>query len=55
MIVVAVLALTIFHPGYCFPRLAGQQRKKASLELESVDGSDGVLAERKIRERQESE
>jgi Tfp pilus assembly protein PilX len=47
MIVVAVLALTIFHPGYCFPRLAGQQRQKASLELES--------AERKIREREESE
>lgn len=55
MIVVAVLALTIFHPGFCFPQLAGQQRQKALPELESLDGNDGVFAERKIQERQESE
>jgi hypothetical protein len=55
MIVLAVLALTIFHPGFCFPQLAGQQRQKAMPELESLDGNDGVPAERKIQERQESE
>jgi hypothetical protein len=55
MIVVAVLALTIFHPGFCFPQLAGQQKQKALPELESSDGNDAVLVERKIQERQESE
>lgn len=54
MIVVAALALTIFHPGFCFPQLAGQQAQKALPELESLDENDAVFAERKIQERQES-
>jgi predicted RNase H-like nuclease len=54
MIVVAVLSLTIFHPGFCFPQLAGQQGKQASLELESLDERDAALEERKIQEGQKS-
>ena len=54
MIVVAILSLTIFHPGFCFPQLAGQQGKKTSLELESFDESDPALAERKIQGGQKS-
>jgi hypothetical protein len=46
MIVIAVLALTIFHPGFCFPQLAGKSRQNASLELESLDDSDAALRER---------
>jgi hypothetical protein len=49
MIVVAVLALTIFHPGFCFPQLAGKQRQKPSLELESLDENDTELTERKLQ------
>lgn len=52
MIVVAVLALTLFHPGFCFPQLAGRQAKKASLELDSFDEGDAVLAERKLADGQ---
>jgi hypothetical protein len=48
MIVVAVLALTIFHPGFCFPQLAGRQGQKTSLELEFLQENDAVLADRKI-------
>jgi len=55
MIVIAVFALTICHPGFCFPQLAGQSRKNASPELESIDGSDGTLRGReKIPVRQKS-
>jgi hypothetical protein len=52
MIVLAVLALTIFHPGICFPQLAGQQGKKASLELQSLDESDATQRERKVPDGQ---
>jgi hypothetical protein len=50
MIVIAVLALTFFHPGICFPQLAGQQRSKAPPDLESLDESDAGLQEKKIQE-----
>ena len=35
MIVTAVTALTIFHPGYCFPILAAQNSTRGS---KSMDG-----------------
>lgn len=54
MIVIAVLSLTFFHPGFCFPQLAGRQRTKASMELESLDEGDTVLRERKIQEEPKS-
>ncbi len=48
MIVVAVLALTVFHPGYCFPQLAGQQGRKASLEPEYLHENEAEVAESKV-------
>jgi hypothetical protein len=32
MIVIAVLALAVFHPGYCFPELSGRMAKSNSIE-----------------------
>jgi hypothetical protein len=49
MIVIAVLALTIFHPGFYFPQLAGRKWEKPSVELDSLDESDVALRERNIR------
>ncbi len=46
MIVIAVLSLTIFHPGFCFEQLAGRQRRKATLEVESFEEGDAALRER---------
>jgi len=54
MIVIAVLALTIFHPGFCFPQLAGRERIKTSGELDSLDESDVALQERKNQEEPKS-
>jgi len=54
MIVIAVLALTIFHPGFCFPQLAGGEPAKTSGELRSLDESDVALEERKNREEPKS-
>jgi hypothetical protein len=45
MIVIAVLALTIFHPGFYFPQLAGRKWEKPSVELDSLDESDVALRE----------
>jgi hypothetical protein len=47
MIVIAVLALTIFHPGYCFPALASTFGKKGRQDMEketSGNSTDGVMA-----------
>ena len=54
MIVIAVLALTIFHPGFYFPQLAGRKWEKPSVELASLDDSDVALRERNIREEPKS-
>ncbi|PMD43487.1 RTA1-domain-containing protein [Hyaloscypha variabilis F] len=54
MIVIAVLALTIFHPGFYFPQLAGRKWEKPSVELDSLDESDVALRERNIREEPKS-
>ncbi|KAF2802692.1 sphingoid long-chain base transporter RSB1 [Mytilinidion resinicola] len=46
MIVIATLALTIFHPGYCFPALAstfGKKNNKLNEEKRSGESSDGVM------------
>lgn len=32
MILIAVLALTVFHPGFCFPRLGKVVAAEPSLE-----------------------
>jgi hypothetical protein len=39
MILVAVIALTVFHPGYCFPQKRSLVTKAASLEA----GSDSEV------------
>lgn len=36
MIVIAVLAMTVFHPGLCFPHLAKRGKKE---RLTSLDGN----------------
>ncbi|KAH7070128.1 RTA1 like protein-domain-containing protein [Paraphoma chrysanthemicola] len=40
MIVIAVAALTVFHPGYCFPALGNTIGKKSRIARKSVDESD---------------
>lgn len=41
MIVIAVLVLTVFHPGYCFPALGSTIGKKKKAKREkSLEGSD---------------
>jgi hypothetical protein len=37
MIVVAVTALTVFHPGYCFPVLATGKRSEGLKSMTNVD------------------
>ena len=44
-IIIAALALTIFHPGLCFPQLAGRHSKQPSLEVESIHGSETTSRE----------
>ena len=42
MIVVAVAVLTMFHPGYCFPVLAGGGSRRMPKSLGEPDGSIGL-------------
>jgi hypothetical protein len=43
MIVLSVAALTIFHPGYCFPALASTIGKNKKLSQEkSIDETSDV-------------
>jgi hypothetical protein len=37
MIVIAVLCLTVFHPGYCFPQISGNS-KASEPGVEEVQG-----------------
>jgi hypothetical protein len=37
MIVIAVAALTVFHPGYCFPVLATDKRSEGPKSMTNVD------------------
>jgi hypothetical protein len=37
MIVIAVTALTVFHPGYCFPALAPGKRSEGTKRMTDVD------------------
>jgi hypothetical protein len=37
--------LTICHPGFCFPQLAGQRQSKGVLEVESFEDRDAKLKE----------
>lgn len=37
MIVIAVVALTVFHPGYCFPVLATGKRSEGLKSFTDVD------------------
>jgi hypothetical protein len=37
MIVIAVAALTVFHPGYCFPVLATGKRSEGLKSMTDVD------------------
>jgi hypothetical protein len=37
MILIAVVALTAFHPGYCFPQLSNQ-KKAVSVESSTESG-----------------
>ena len=47
MILVAVIALTVFHPGYCFPQKRALVNKVASLEAGSE--SEVVRQQEKTR------
>jgi hypothetical protein len=42
MIVIAAVALTVCHPGYCFPQLSNSYRKTLSTASsgESVEGQE---------------
>lgn len=42
MITVAVLVMTIFHPGYCFPQMVSQAKKSKLAELERKDVSSDL-------------
>lgn len=42
MIVIAALAVTAFHPGYCFPQMS--QRKRV--------GPNGIMGEKEVSEHE---
>jgi hypothetical protein len=50
MILIAVFALTAFHPGFCFPKLAGSEEPKLVLDEghseSEVSPHQGVQAEK---------
>ncbi|KAF2726846.1 RTA1-domain-containing protein [Polyplosphaeria fusca] len=46
MIVIAVLVLTIFHPGYCFPALASTFGKQKQMSAKTVNDSDNEMFDR---------
>ena len=43
MIVIAAVALTVFHPGYCFPQLSNNYRKNL---LTTSSGESDIGQER---------
>jgi len=45
MVAVAALAMTIFHPGYCFPQMVSQARKSKVSDLE-----DKVVSETSLKD-----
>ena len=58
MIVIAVLALSIMHPGYCFPQIAGSDGNRGTEKVaaesrgETSDAMTVVGEERKSSEAQ---
>lgn len=43
MIMIAVLMLTAFHPGYCFPVIGAKQATAyASVERKNLDAEDSM-------------
>lgn len=40
MIVTASLALTLVHPGFCFPQLSKRRRSDLALDVEKLHSDD---------------
>jgi hypothetical protein len=45
MVTVAVFAMTIFHPGYCFPQMASQAMTSKISDLEEKAVSETSVDE----------
>jgi hypothetical protein len=43
MITLAVFAMTIFHPGYCFPQMVLQARKSKMSDVEAKTISESSV------------
>jgi hypothetical protein len=45
MVAIAVLTMTIFHPGFCFPQMVSQARKPKIADMEKKTSSESSVVE----------